>query len=272
MKAFQIKPGQKVSLKDFDPGDTSEFEGGKKEGRVATQELLQELNQLQEVLYAEHKHKVLIVLQAMDTGGKDGTIGKVFEGLNPEGVRVASFKVPTSTEAEHDYLWRIHQQTPGNGEIVIFNRSHYEDVLIVRVHGLVPPDIWKARYDQINDFEKMLWQEGTLVMKFFLHISPEAQKQRLHDRLTDETKRWKYNPGDLKERELWSKYAEAYEDVLSKTSTSYAPWTLVPADHKWYRDWVVASTLVRNLKDLKMEYRKPDFDVEAELRAVEQLR
>jgi PPK2 family polyphosphate:nucleotide phosphotransferase len=271
MKSFQLKPVQKVSLKDFDPADTSDFEGGKKAAKSATQSLLKELDRLQELLYAEHKHKVLVVLQATDTGGKDGTIRRVFEGVNPSGVRVASFKAPTPIEAAHDYLWRIHQQVPGEGELVIFNRSHYEDVLVVRVRGLVSPDIWKRRYDQINDFEKMLYEEGTLILKFFLHISLEEQKQRLRDRLTDETKRWKYNPADLKDRDYWSQYAAAYEDVLNKTNTDYAPWIIVPADHKWYRDWVVASAIVRGLQGLNMQYPKPDFDVQAELRAVDQL-
>jgi PPK2 family polyphosphate:nucleotide phosphotransferase len=271
MKSFQLKPGHKVSLKDFDPADTAEFDGGKKEGEAAVQALLQELDTLQELLYAEHQRKVLIVLQALDTGGKDGTIRRVFEGVNPQGVRVASFKAPTAAEADHDYLWRIHQQAPGKGEIVIFNRSHYEDVLVVRVHKLVAPAIWQRRYDRINDFEKMLSEEGMLIMKFFLHISAEEQKQRLRARLTDKTKRWKYNPADLQERAFWSQYTEAYEDALSKTTTDYAPWTIVPADHKWYRDWVVASAIINGLKGLNMEYPKPTYDVEAQLRAVDQL-
>ena len=271
MESYLIKPNHKVSLKDFDPSSMAGFDGGKKAGLAAVQSLLQELDGLQELLYAEHKHKVLVVLQAMDTGGKDGTIRRVFEGVNPQGVRVASFKVPTPEEADHDYLWRIHQQAPGNGEMVIFNRSHYEDVLVVRVHKLVPPGTWKARYDEINEFERMLCQEGTVILKFFLHISLAEQKQRLRDRLTDETKTWKYNPGDLKERALWEQYVEAYEDVLNKTSTDYAPWFVVPADHKWYRDWVVASALVRSLRSLKMAYPEPDFDVAAALHEVDQL-
>lgn len=271
MVSFKLKPGEKVSIEDFDPSSTKGFKGGKKEGLAAVQDLVQELDGLQELLYAEHKHKVLVVLQAMDTGGKDGTIRRVFEGVNPQGVRVASFKVPTQIELEHDYLWRIHAQVPGNGEMVIFNRSHYEDVLVVRVHQLVPAKVWKARYEQINNFEKMLSEEGTLILKFFLHISPDEQKQRLHDRLADDTKQWKYNPGDLKERELWKDYMQAYEDMLNKTTTEYAPWTVVPADHKWFRDWVVASALVEGLRGLKMEYPKPAFDVAAALRDVENL-
>lgn len=271
MKSFRLEAGSTIKLKDFDPSDTGDFDGGKKEALPKIDKLLQELDSLQELLYAEHKHKVLIVLQGMDTSGKDGTIRRVFEGVNPQGVRVASFKVPTPTELDHDYLWRIHREVPGRGEIVIFNRSHYEDVLAVRVHKLVPVKTWRARYRQINDFEKMLSQEGTLILKFFLHIGYEEQKKRLRDRLEDESKLWKYNPDDLKERALWKQYAQAYEDVLNKTSTDHAPWTVVPADHRWFRDWVVAGEIVRALKELKMEYPKPAFDVAAALRDFDEL-
>jgi len=271
MDTLRVREGHKISLKDLDPAETGEFKGGKKAGLLAVQALLHDLDTLQELLYAEHKHKVLIVLQAMDTGGKDGTIRRVFEGVNPQGVKVASFKVPTALEADHDYLWRIHQQMPGRGEIVIFNRSYYEDVLAVRVHELVPPKVWKARYDQINEFEKMLSQEGTLILKFFLNIGLDEQKRRLRARLLDETKQWKYNPGDLQERALWAQYMQAYEDALNKTSSEYAPWYVVPADHKWYRDWVVASVIVRALKELKMEYPTPSLDVAATLRDFDKL-
>ena len=263
MKRYLIKPGQKVDLSDVDPADSSEFKGGKREGLAEVNRLVSDLDALQELLYAEHRHKVLIVLQAMDTGGKDGTIRRVFEGVNPQGVRVASFKVPTPFEMDHDYLWRVHSEVPARGEIVIFNRSHYEDVLVVRVHDLVPPEVWKRRYEQINEFERMLAAEGTTILKFFLHITPAEQKKRLLARLKDETKQWKYNPADLKERELWRPYMHAYADVLSKTSTDYAPWHVVPGDRKWYRDWVVATILVDALKGLKMKYPVPQFDVEA---------
>ncbi len=266
MKHYRVKPGQEINLKDSDPAESGQFKGGKAEGLLAIGELTRELESLQEILYAEHAHKVLIVLQAMDTGGKDGTIRRVFEGVNPQGVKVASFKVPTVPEMDHDYLWRVHQQVPAKGEMVIFNRSHYEDVLVVRVHQLVTPEVWTARYQQINDFERMLAAEGTTILKFFLHISPEEQKKRLLARLKDETKQWKYNPADLKERQLWKKYMQAYEDVLSRTSMDFAPWYIVPADRKWYRDWVVATTLVETLRSLKMKYPKPAFDVEATLR------
>jgi PPK2 family polyphosphate:nucleotide phosphotransferase len=269
MKRYRLKPGQKVDLGDFDPADTSNFDGGKEQAHPELLKLTKELDTLQELLYAEHRHKVLIVLQAMDTGGKDGTIRRVFEGVNPQGVRVASFKTPTPNEMDHDYLWRIHQPLPGKGEMTIFNRSHYEDVLVVRVHELVLPKVWKQRYKQINAFEKMLSEEGTTILKFFLHISPDEQKQRLYERLKDESKQWKFNPGDLKERQLWNKYMQAYEDVLSLTSTDYAPWYVVPADRKWYRDWVVARTIIDTLKNLDMKYPKPEFDVDAILRDFE---
>ncbi len=263
MKRYLVKPGQKVDLKDWDPGEAAEFKGGKQEGLAAITALVAELESLQELLYAQHENRLLVVLQAMDTGGKDGTIRRVFEGVNPQGVRVASFKVPTPIELDHDYLWRVHAEVPAKGEIVIFNRSHYEDVLVVRVHELVAPEVWKKRFDQINEFERTLADEGTTILKFFLHISPAEQKKRLLARLDDQTKQWKYNPGDLKERALWGKYMQAYEDVLSRTSTGYAPWYIIPADRKWYRDWVIATTLVKTLKDLDMQYPTPAFDVDA---------
>jgi PPK2 family polyphosphate:nucleotide phosphotransferase len=268
MESFRLKPGHKIHLKDLDASSHAGLDD-KDAGLAAAQHLVKQLGELQELLYAEHKHKVLVVLQAMDTGGKDGTIRKVFDGVNPQGVRVASFKVPTPIEMDHDYLWRIHRQAPGKGELVIFNRSHYEDVLVVRVHKLVPRELWEQRYEQINNFEKMLSEEGTLILKFFLNISKDEQKQRLRARLEDDTKTWKYNPADLQERALWDEYMQAYEDVLNKTSTEYAPWYVVPADHKWYRDWAVAGTIVEALQGLKMQYPQPAFDVAAAWRDLE---
>ena len=266
MKKYRVKPDSKVDLSKWDPEDSSEFDGNKEEGRAALAYLNGKLAELQEILYAENKHKVLIVLQAMDTGGKDGAIRHVFKGINPQGVRVASFKVPSAIEMDHDYLWRIHQQTPGKGEMVIFNRSHYEDVLVVRVHKLVPEKVWKRRYQQINNFEKLLAEEGTTILKFYLHISAEEQKERLRARLEDPTKHWKFHPNDLKERQLWKEYLRAYEDALEKTSTRYAPWYIVPANKKWYRDLVIASVILETLKDLKMEYPQPQYDVASILR------
>jgi len=260
MDRYRVKPDSRVDLGEWDPNDKSAFPRGKNEGRKRLLELNQRLEELQELLYAEHKHKVLIVLQAMDTGGKDGTIRHVFEGVNPQGVRVASFKKPTPEELDHDYLWRVHEQVPGKGEIVIFNRSHYEDVLVVRVHNLAPNEVWSKRYDHINGFERMLVDEGTTIRKFFLHIDRDEQKERLQARLDEPNKHWKFNPGDLEERKLWPKYVKAYEDAISKTSTYWAPWYIVPANRKWYRNLVVGTVIVETLEDLNMRYPEPEFD------------
>jgi PPK2 family polyphosphate:nucleotide phosphotransferase len=257
---YRVKPGSRVDLSTWDSNDKSAFPGGKDEGRERLLELNQELEELQELLYAEHKHKVLVILQAMDTGGKDGTIRHVFEGVNPQGVRVACFKRPTPEELSHDYLWRAHKQTPGKGEIVIFNRSHYEDVLVVRVHNLVPERVWSRRYEHINDFEHMLADEGTTILKFFLHIDLDEQRERLQARLDEPRKHWKFDPRDLEERKLWPEYTKAYEDAIGKTSTDWAPWHIVPANRKWYRNLVIGSAIVETLKGLNMRHPEPDFD------------
>ncbi len=258
----RIPPKSKINLKDFDPNDTSLFDGGKKEAKAAMVELNQKLSELQELLYAEGKHKLLIILQAMDTGGKDGTIRSVFEGVNPQGVKVASFKTPTALELSHDYLWRIHQHTPARGEVVIFNRSQYEDVLVVRVHSLVPEEVWSKRYEHINAFERMLCDEGTTILKFYLHIDLKEQAKRFLARVEDPTKQWKFNPGDLSERERWNEYMQAYEDMLNRTSTAWAPWYVIPANKKWYRNWLIAKIVVKTLKDLDMRYPQPAEDLE----------
>jgi PPK2 family polyphosphate:nucleotide phosphotransferase len=254
MESYRVTSSKKIRLDQMDPNDTSEFKGAKKDGLAKLADLSKKLDRLQEILYAQHKHRVLVVIQAMDTAGKDGTIRSVFDGVNPQGVRVASFKAPTVEELDHDYLWRIHKQTPAKGEIVIFNRSHYEDVLVVRVHGLAPESVWSKRFRQINQFEKALSEEGTTILKFFLHIDLDEQKQRLLDRINDPTKQWKFNPGDLEERKLWPAYMEAYQDVLNKTSTSWAPWYIIPANRNWYRNLMVSSILVNTLQKLKLEY------------------
>lgn len=260
MDRYRVKPDQKVKLDEWDPAEKQlpEMDADhKNQAKETLVKLNGELEALQELFYAEHKHKVLVVLQGMDTSGKDGTIRHVFEGVNPQGVRVATFKVPTQVELDHDYLWRVHPQTPGKGEMTIFNRSHYEDILAVRVHGLIPKQSWSRRYDQIKAFERLLAEEGTTILKFFLHISPEEQKRRLQERLNDPTKHWKFSAADLAERKRWSTYVEAYEDVLSKTSTKWAPWYIVPADHKWLRNLVIASVIVETLKGLEMTYPQP---------------
>ncbi len=260
MKKLRVDSGKKINLAKIDANAAPDYDGDKKEGKEALLQLNEKLEALQELLYAEHKHKVLVVLQAMDTGGKDGVIRHVFEGVNPQGVRVASFKVPTAEELDHDYLWRVHKQVPGKGEIVIFNRSHYEDVLVVRVHKLVPKKVWSRRFDQINRFERMLAEEGVTILKFYLHIDKEEQKARLQARLDEPQKLWKFKPGDLKERDLWDQYTQAYEDVLNKTSTPWAPWYVIPANKKWYRNLAIARIMIEALENLKMEFPKPDFD------------
>ena len=262
MNQYLVKPGTKVNLSKWDPNDKGDFKGGKEEGLAEVAKLNDKLEELQEILFAEHKHEILIVLQAMDTGGKDGVIRRVFDGVNPQGVRVASFKVPTEEERDHDYLWRVHKVVPASGEMVIFNRSHYEDVLVVRVHNLVPKDVWKKRYDQINAFERHLAETGTIILKFYLHIDRDEQKARLEARLSDPTKRWKFRLGDLDERKRWPDYEKAYEDALSKTSTEHAPWYIVPANRKWYRDLVISTVLVETLKKLDMRYPEPEENLD----------
>lgn len=255
MDNYRVKPGQKINLaKDFDPNDYGEWKGKKEKGVAHLAELRQQLDQLQEVLYAEHKHKVLLVLQAMDTAGKDGTIRAVFDGANPQGVRVANFKVPTPIEADHDYLWRVHSQVPAKGELVVFNRSHYEQVLVVRVHQLEPEQEWRNHYQQICDFERLLAETGTTIIKIFLNIDLDEQKNRLLERIETPEKQWKFNPGDLPERALWPQYMQAYQEAISATSTKLAPWYIVPANHNWYRNMMVAEILVNALKDLDMHY------------------
>ncbi len=252
-EAYRVKPDENVKLDEIDPEDIDDFDGNKNEGKEELADLTTKLESLQETFYSAHKHGILIVLQGMDTSGKDGTVRHVFDGVNPAGVRVASFKAPTPLELSHDFLWRIHAQAPEKGEVVIFNRSHYEDVLIVRVHDLLPEEVWKKRYDHINNFEEMLTDEGTVILKFYLHISHKEQKERLLARLDTPEKQWKFNPEDLKERDYWKDYEKAYEAVLSKTSTKFAPWYIVPANHKWFRDLIIAQVLVDALKKLHPE-------------------
>ncbi len=262
MDRYRVKPDSEVDLAEWDPKDTSAFELDKDAAKIRFGQLNQKLAALQQLLYAEGKHKVLVVLQAMDAGGKDGTIRKVFKGVNPQGVNVANFKAPTREELGHDFLWRVRQRTPGNRELMVFNRSHYEDVLVVRVHNFVPKDVWGKRYEQIKHFEKTLVDEGTTLLKFYLHIDKDEQKKRLQARLNDPTKHWKFNTADLAERKLWDDYRAAYEAALSKTSTEWAPWYIVPANHKWYRNLVIAEVLVKTLEDLHMAYPEPEVELD----------
>lgn len=258
-----VKIGTKVNLNDHDPADTGELKDGEdapKKARNRLEELAAELRELQGLLYADNRYALLVVLQGTDASGKDGTIRHVLSGLSPIGVNVTAFKVPHEEERDHDYLWRIHQVMPRRGEIGIFNRSHYEDVLVPRVHKLVPREVWKARQDQINDFERILTENGTVILKFFLHISKEEQKVRFEERISDPKKYWKFNVGDLEERKLWDEYQEAYESVLTRCNTKHAPWTIVPADRKWYRNLVVAESIVSCLRSLDMRWPPPTFD------------
>ncbi|MBN2501000.1 MAG: polyphosphate kinase 2 family protein [Anaerolineales bacterium] len=261
MERYRVKPGQTIKLQDWDPHETGAFDEGKSAGKKHLKTLNSEIESLQELLYAEDKHKVLVVLQGMDTSGKDGTIRHAFEGVNPNGVHVANFKKPTDEELAHDYLWRVHKQVPAKGKLTIFNRSHYEDVLVVRVHNLVPPEVWGKRYDQINEFERMLAETGTTILKFYLHINKDEQKERLEARLDDPEKVWKFNPGDLKERALWDEYTQAYEAVLNQTSTAWAPWYIVPSNRKWYRNMVVATVVKNTLQSLNMQHPKNGADL-----------
>ena len=260
MDHYRIKAGSKVRLGDFDAGDTSLLKN-KKEGEKRLAELGERLDALQDLLYAGRQHKLLIVLQGMDTAGKDGVIRKVFQSINPLGVHAVAFGPPSEEERAHDFLWRVHRRVPRAGEIVIFNRSHYEDVLVVRVKELVSKKVWKKRYEQIVDFEKLLTETGTVILKFFLHIDRDEQKERLQERIDDPAKRWKFRRGDLDDRQKWDAFEEAYEEAISRTSTKQAPWYIVPANAKWYRNVVVAEVLVAALEGLKMQPPQPTEDL-----------
>jgi PPK2 family polyphosphate:nucleotide phosphotransferase len=261
-KVHRIEPGSKVQIRDLDP-DATPLCDDKAEGKRRSAELQERLDELQELLYAEHKHKILVILQGMDTSGKDGTVRHVMTGVSPAGVDVVSFRKPTSEELDHDFLWRVHARTPRDGEIVIFNRSHYEDVLVVRVHNLVGEKVWQKRYRQINEFERTLAASGTTILKFFLNISKTEQRKRLQERIDDPKKHWKFQHGDIEERKLWDDYMGAYADMLEQTSTQYAPWYVVPANAKWYRNLIVADVITDALDSLKMEY--PQIDLSGEV-------
>jgi len=257
---FRIKTGSKVNLGKIDP----DFHGSYENEAAAVNELAkysQRLTELQALMTAENKHSLLIVLQAMDGGGKDGTIHHVMAAMNPQGCSVMGFKVPTAEELAHDYLWRIHKVAPAKGRITVFNRSHYEDVLVVRVHNLVPLDSWSKRYDEINAFERGLANSGTTIVKFFLHIDKEEQLRRFKDRLDEPGKQWKISDSDYTEREYWDDYQQAYVDAISKCSFNYAPWYVIPANHKWFRNLMVSQILVETMEGWKMKYPEPSVDL-----------
>lgn len=259
---YRVKPGERVDLARRDPNDTDGFDGERDHAESLFEELNDRLEALQELLFAQGKHRVLIVLQAMDCGGKDGVIRRVFDGVNPAGVNVAAFKVPSAVEIAHDYLWRVHSRVPGNGEMVVFNRSHYEDVLVVRVLELVPEERWKKRYDHIKAFEQLLVDEGTTILKFYLHIDKDEQAQRLRERVADPVKRWKFRMGDLETRRRWDDYMKAYADAIERTSTADAPWYVIPANRNWYRDLMCVSIIVDALERLAMTYPPVEEGVE----------
>ena len=253
IQSLLVPAGGRVSLADYDPHDTGPYPD-KAATKAERQHYVDRLRDLQEVLWAEGKHALLIVLQAMDAGGKDGTIKHVFHGVNPQGCKVTPFKVPSKEELDHDFLWRIHKAVPGRGQIGIFNRSHYEDVLVVRVDNLVPEEVWRQRYEQINHFEKLLHETGTTILKFYLHISKKEQKKRFEARLKDSAKVWKFSRDDVEKRRRWDDYMEAYEEALSRCSTPWAPWYIIPADRKWYRNLLVSQIIVEALEKLDMRY------------------
>jgi PPK2 family polyphosphate:nucleotide phosphotransferase len=260
MRLHRIGPGTKVRLARIDPGDT-----GRQDDETAARARLardiERLAKLQDVLYAEHRRAVLVVLQGMDTSGKDGTVKHVMSGVNPSGCQVVPFKVPNEEEAAHDFLWRVHRATPRRGHITIFNRSHYEDVIVPFVHRTVPRRALKRRYVQINDFERLLTENDTLVLKFFLHISKREQRRRLLERLADPRKRWKFSETDVKERRLWPRYMKAYERLLTHCSSEQAPWYVIPSDRKWYRNLAVAAVLVEAIASLRCQYPRPKIDL-----------
>jgi len=262
--AVRVQPGTPLRLADIDPANNEPFTHKKKDEK-RLHELHHQLSKFQENLYAEHRQSLLLVFQAMDTGGKDSTIRVLLTGINPAGVEVSAFKQPSAEELNHDFLWRVHQHTPGRGHIGVFNRSHYEDVLVTRVHGLIQPFTWQQRYQDIVNFEQLLTRNGTRIIKFFLHISKEEQAKRLQARLDNPDKRWKYEPGDLKERQLWEAYQTAYQEALAATSTAECPWYVIPANDKRARDLAVAEIVVAALAEMNPQPPAATFDVAAQV-------
>lgn len=259
-KTFIVKAGSKVKLAKIDPTSAGEFASHKK-AAAEIQSQVERMDRLQYLLYADANQSLLIVLQGLDAAGKDGTIRHLFSGMNPQGTSVASFKEPSHVELAHDFLWRVHSQAPAKGEVVIFNRSHYEDVLVVRVHKLVPRAVWSKRYKLINEFERMLTANSTRILKFFLHISPEEQLARFKQRLDDPTRQWKISESDYSERLLWPKYTDAYEEALERTSTEHAPWFIIPSNHKWFRDLAISTIVADTMEEMKLTLPQPRVDL-----------
>jgi len=260
LNRFQVHPGDKVRLKDIDPDFTDNHDSHKKAAEEIERDR-ERLRTLQSLLYADGRRSLLICLQGLDAGGKDGTISHILGAMNPQGCRVTSFKQPSAEESAHDFLWRIHKATPARGQVAIFNRSHYEDVLIARVHDLVPRAVWSQRYDQINEFEKELVDSHTHILKFYLHISKKEQLKRFAQRLDDPMKQWKISEADYKERAFWGDYMTAYEEALSRCSTPEAPWFVIPSDHKWFRNLAIARIVAEHFEELDMKLPKPSVDL-----------
>jgi PPK2 family polyphosphate:nucleotide phosphotransferase len=258
---YRVQPGEELTLAELDTSDTASYdEAGEARDELAG--LVEQIAELQARLYAEEQRSLLVVLQGIDAAGKDSTVKHVFSGTNPQGVRVYSFKEPSNEEAAHDFLWRYHQHTPGQGMIHVFNRSHYEDVLVVRVKQLVEEERWRSRYESINDFERILAREGTTILKFFLHISKDAQLERFRERLEREDKHYKFSANDVRERRSWDAYQQAYEDALRTTSTEWAPWYVIPSDHKWFRNLAVGRIVASTLHQLDPRWPPPEEDLE----------
>lgn len=258
---FVVKPGEKIRLDEIDPAYKGEHVSQERAMPEIAKHVAR-MDRLQYLLYADAGRSLLVVLQAMDAGGKDGVVRHLFSGINPQGTAAVGFKQPSKLEAAHDFLWRIHLRTPGKGEVVIFNRSHYEDVLVVRVHGLTPESVWSKRYEFINDFEQELSANGTRILKFFLHISPEEQLARFKARLDDPARHWKISEGDYSERALWPKYIEAFEDAFEKTSTAHAPWYVIPSNHKWFRDLAISAIVADTMEEMGLKLPPTQVDIE----------
>ncbi len=260
LKMFRVKPDKKLDLNNIDPS----YKGAhtsKEDALAETEHYRQKIAELQVKLYAQRKQSLLIVLQALDAAGKDGTVNHVISSLNPQGARVVGFKQPSAIDLEHDFLWRIHIHTPVKGEIVVFNRSHYEDVLVTRVHGLIDKPTWKSRYKRIHEFEKLLLDNNTHILKFFLHISKEEQLERFAKRIEDPARNWKISNSDYTEREYWGDYTKAYEDAISATTTKKAPWFVIPSNHKWYRNLAVSKIIAQTLESMDLAFPKPTVDL-----------
>lgn len=257
---YLVDPDKPFKLADVDPDDRELFPLKKKEGKALLPELTYKLNELHRMLYREGKHKILIVIQTMDAGGKDGTVRNVFQPLDPMNFRMVSFKAPSTLERSYDYLWRVHQKVPRRGEIVVFNRSHYEDIIAVGVKNLAPKEVWERRFEHIVNFEKMLTDEGVTILKIYLHISKEEQRERFQSRIDEPEKNWKFNQADLDDRARWDEFMETYEEVINRTNTKFAPWMVVPANRKWHRNLVIADAVAKLMEGLDMKLPELDYD------------